>query len=90
MLSNTFTKDPGDTLDYVIDHETWLDGDTILTSSWEAESGITIESHTNTTTRAVVWLSGGAVGEMYTVVNTITTDQGRTKERSIYIICREE
>jgi hypothetical protein len=36
-----------------------------------------------------VWLSGGTVGERYTVTTRITTSAGRTDDRSIEIWVRQ-
>ena len=76
----TFEQDEGDVLDYIHRAERFLDGDTISTSTWEADSGITIGSDSNDTTTATVWLSGGTSGDTYIVTNRIVTAGGRTKE----------
>lgn len=81
----TFVKDPSAILDYAIDWSTWLGSDTIATSTWSASAGITINSNTNTTTRATVWLSGGTAGNTYQLTNTITTAGGRTDQRTIAV-----
>jgi len=57
-----FTKDSDETLDYQIDWSSWLGTDTISTSTWVVDSGITKVSDTNTTTTTVIWLSGGSDG----------------------------
>lgn len=81
-------KDPAATLDYSADWNAWLDGDTILTSTWEAPTGITVESspapsHAGGVT--TVWLSGGTAGERYAVVNHVVTAAGRIDERTLYV-----
>jgi hypothetical protein len=81
VRSNT----PDAVLDYTMDWSEWLDGDTIASSIWTAESGITINSSSNTTTVATVWLSGGTAGESYRVTNQITTAAARTDDRSLFI-----
>ena len=85
MKIPTYSKDPDETLDYIINWATHLGSDTISSSSWVAETGITIDSDTNTTTTATVWLSGGTLGQFYLVTNTIVTDGGRTLEQSIRV-----
>lgn len=80
-----YDKDPSAVLDYAINWEMWLDGDTISTSTWTAEDGITIDSSSNSTTLTTVWLSGGTANTTYTVTNRIVTAAGRTDERSLYI-----
>ncbi len=85
MKIPTYSKDPDETLDYIINWATHLGSDKISSSSWVAETGITIDSDTNTTTTATVWLSGGTLGQFYLVTNTIVTDGGRTLEQSIRV-----
>lgn len=80
-----FKKDPAAILDYSIDWSLWLNGDTIATSSWTVPAGLTKQSDTNNTSSTTVWLSGGTLGQTYTVTNRITTANGRTDERSILI-----
>ena len=80
-----FQKDPSDVLDYTFRWQRWLDGDTIVTSTWTTESGLTIDSESETIDSATVWVSGGRDGEEYIVTNTITTITGRTKEKSFIL-----
>jgi hypothetical protein len=84
-LLATYNKDPTEVLDYTIDWETLLDGDTISTSEWAADTGITQDSESETTTLAIIWVSGGTVDKQYTLTNTIVTAGGRTRVRSIAI-----
>lgn len=48
-------------------------------------AGLTIDSDTNTTTTATVWLSGGTLTVTYQVTNKIVTTGRRTDERSLLI-----
>jgi hypothetical protein len=81
-----FLKDPDAVLDYVFDWSTWLaSGETISTSAITVESGITKNSESNTTTTATVWLSGGTEGSRYKITSRITTNQGRTDDRSAIV-----
>ena len=84
-LLATYNKDPTEVLDYTIDWETLLDGDTISTSEWDVDTGITEDSESETTTLAIIWVSGGTVDKQYTLTNTIVTAGGRTRVRSIAI-----
>ena len=88
--TNRFTKDPEATLDYQVDWEDWLAGDTISTSAWTVPEGLTEVSDTKTTSTATVWLSGGTAGQTYAVENKIVTADARTDERTIYIECIEK
>lgn len=85
-----FVKIDTAVLDYEEDWTAWLEGDTISTSSWVADTGITIDSDSNTTVKGVVWLSGGTVGESYDVTNTITTAGLRTDSRTIEITITDQ
>ncbi|WP_027949861.1 hypothetical protein [Haliea salexigens] len=81
-------KDPDAVLDYSIDWSAWLVDDTITTSSWSvtgADSDLTVDSDSKSTTATTVWLSGGTLGLTYTVTNRITTGDGRTDDRSIAV-----
>jgi hypothetical protein len=83
-------KDPSAVLDYQINWADWLpDGDTLSTSTWTAETGLTVDSESETTTAATVWLSGGTATEDYVVTNEVVTAGGRTDQRSILVPCRE-
>ena len=84
-ISTTFCKARGETLDYKIDWSDWLSSETISTSSWAVSSGIIKDSDTNTTTTATVWVSGGTLGSLYTVTNTIVTSASRTAQRAFRI-----
>ena len=86
----TFTKLPkanDSTLDYVIDWTTWLDGDTITASTFTVDAGMTEAASANTTTTATVWLSGGTLGNSYTIKNHITTTAGRIEDHSFVVVC---
>lgn len=81
-----FSKTPEGILDYGWDWTDWLEeGDTIVTSEWEADSGLTVDSDEFTTTLTTVFISGGSNHKTYSITNTITTDGGRTTSRSIKI-----
>jgi len=82
------TKDPDAVLDYSVDWDAWLSGDTITSSQWIVtgqDSDLVVDSEANSTTAATVWLSGGTLGVTYTVTNRITTGEGRTDDRSIAV-----
>ena len=89
-MPQRWIKDPDAVLDYTVDWEDWLNGDTIKTSEWTVPTGITKDSSNNTTLLATVWLSGGTDGVTYTVVNEIVTNGSRTDNRSIFIEVKEK
>lgn len=86
VIIQTFQKDPNDTLDYVIDWSAWLGTDTISSSTFAVPSGLNKNSDSHTDTTATVWISGGYVGQSYTITNQIVTAGARTVERSFQIV----
>jgi hypothetical protein len=87
MSTFAVLKDPDAVLDYSINWEPWLaDGDTIATSEWIVtgpDSTLEVDSSGKSTTVTTVWLSGGTLGQVYTVTNRVVTTEGRTDDRSI-------
>ena len=79
-------KDPSAVLDYVFDWTEWLaTGETITDHTITPDTGITVDSSTEDTGKVTVWLSGGTAGINYKVACLITTTEGRTDERTIWI-----
>lgn len=78
-------KDPDAILDYRINWQDWLGPDTIETSEWIADAGLTVVFSSNTIHVTTVWLSGGVAGNRYKVVNRITTAMGRTDDRTLNV-----
>ena len=85
MAFPSFKKDPQAVLDYQIDWSDWLGSDTIDVSTWIVPEGLALETDSNTTTTATVWLSGGTARRNYNVTNEIVTAGGRTDDRTITI-----
>lgn len=88
------SKDPDEVLDYEVD---WQDattptleaGETLSTSVFSVVTGtVVIDSQSNTTTVATVWLSGGTNGEDCELLNRVTTSAGRTYDQSIKLRIR--
>jgi hypothetical protein len=83
----SFGKGPNDSLDYQIDWTGWLGvGETITTSTWTVPTGLTAGLAVNSQTTATQWLSGGTIGQLYTVINRIVTSAGRTEERGFELV----
>ena len=79
-------KDPSAVLDYVFDWTEWLATvETITDHTITADTGITVNSSTESDGKVTVWLSGGTAGINYKVACLITTTAGRTDERTIWI-----
>ena len=86
MANNQYLKDPSAVLDYVFDWTEWLaTGETITDHTITADTGITVDSSTESDGKVIVWLSGGTAGINYKVACLITTSAGRTDERTIWI-----
>jgi broad specificity phosphatase PhoE len=82
----TWEKDPSATLDWKFNWTNWLSAaEEISSATVTVSAGLTKVSDTNTANTVTVWLSGGTLGESYTVNCRITTNQGRTDERTIGI-----
>jgi hypothetical protein len=81
-----FRKDPDAVLDYSFDWSKWLQGsEAIIAHTVIAPTGITLDSSDADAERVTAWLSGGTNGTTYNVTCRITTDQGRTDDRSIQV-----
>lgn len=86
-------KDPNAVLDYSLDWgvplNSWLAGETIASVAWTATAGLTVGAASNTTTVAKVRLSGGTVGQVYTVSCRVTTSTGQIEDRSFRVRVQE-
>ncbi len=86
------SKDPKDVLDYQLDIAPALignDGDSIATLdvaiSPDQPGDLTLDSAHTDGACAVLWLSAGQAGTVYTVTVLISTTNGRTIQRSILL-----
>ena len=82
-----FCKSENEKLDYKVDWSLWLGADQVDESEWTVPAGLTQESHTFSAKETTVWISGGTLGTVYTLVNKITTlsNPPRIAERTIKI-----
>lgn len=80
-----FRKDPDATLDYTFDWSKWLDDDEISTYEVIVPTGLALDEDAGDATKVTAWISGGEVGERYTVTCRITTinNPERIDERSV-------
>ena len=84
----TFLKDPNAVLDWTIDWSRWLRREEVIsTSTWT--TSLTTASDSNTPSTTSVFLSGGTAGTNYSVANRITTNQGRTEDRTFTVSVQE-
>ena len=83
------TKDPDETLAYLIDWSDQLEeigNDTITgTPTWTLASGITNAGATNTTTTTTILIAGGTHGTDYLVTCRITTTNSQVMEKSFTV-----
>lgn len=85
-LDTKYIKDPSAVLDWGFDWTDWLaSGETIIDHMITGETGITVDSSTESAGKVTVWLSGGTAGGYYKVACLIGTSAGRTDERTISI-----
>lgn len=85
-----FEKDPDGTVDFTIDWTDWLESDTISTGTWIVPAGITKVSSSYTTKMDTIFVSGGSAGNTYSLVNRITTANGRVNDQTIFILVRDQ
>lgn len=85
-MATVFEKDPDAVLDYEFDWSDWLPtGDTIASAVVTADTGLTIDSQSETTTAVTVWLSGGTAITSYEVTCHIVTAEAREDDRTIVV-----
>ena len=91
ITGSYISKDPGATLQYAVDWSEWLPtGDTIDTTTWVQESvhtngNLTLSGSATLNGVNTIDISGGTEGELYTVRNTITTNENLTDVRRFRI-----
>lgn len=91
-IGSYIAKDPGAYLTYTINWSDWLPGgdnldtSTFTTSTVSGDAApLTIAASTIIGSNAVVEISGGTAGEIYTITNTITTTNGEIDKRRFRI-----
>ncbi len=84
-MSRTHVKTPAEILDYGWDWSAWLAGDTLASSVWTVDAGLTVVSDGNDATTSSVFVGGGVTGASYVLTNRVTTAGGRTAERTLHL-----
>lgn len=89
-MPDEFVKRPGEVLDYIFNYANWLAAGENIASKviTVSPSGLTIDSSSSTTQSVTVWLSGGTEDTVHFVTCSATTDQSRTKNKTIRIAIR--
>lgn len=85
-----WTKDPDAVVNFTIDWAKVLGTDTITTSTFTPDSGLTKDAASKTDSTSTVKLSGGTLGEDYDVLNRIVTAGGLTHDRTFRILVRQQ
>jgi hypothetical protein len=100
-MTQAWVKDPGEVLDYLFDFAALTNGtggsdylesgETILSQTVTASTGITVESIavTHGATCVLFWLRGGTADVLYTVTVEIVTSNARIVKRSHTVRVRE-
>lgn len=85
-MGNRIVLDPHAILDVAVQWSGWLeDGDAIATSTWLSPDGLTTTNPSLVDAKAIVWVSGGQVGQTYRIVNRVTTTAGRVDDRTLHV-----
>lgn len=97
MSNYNFTAkhDPQSTLDYTIEWSALLTSvspeDAISNSVWrvEGDDAMTLGSTGISGSKTSAFVSGGTVGLIAKLINTVTTSGGRTYERTIHLTVKQ-
>lgn len=80
---------PGAILDYGFNWVSWLQlSETVVSSAWAIDPVLTLSGSQNVANVTSTFVNGGDVGKVYTLTNTITTNQGRTDSRTMVLNCQ--
>lgn len=80
---------PGAILDYGFNWASWLQlSETVVSSAWAIDPVLTLSGSQNVANVTSTFVNGGDVGKVYTLTNTITTNQGRTDSRTLVLNCQ--
>ena len=86
-MATRYRHDPNAVLDYSWDWTAWLAaGESITSHTVVVPAELTLDSSAADTGHVTAWISGGVNRGDYEVTCRITTDQGRTDDRSIMLL----
>ncbi len=92
MIKPDTAIDPDSDLDYKAEWTAWLaEGETIANATWILSTNITGHDESHDDTTATIWLTDADATSVRTVTATcrITTNQGRTDDRTITLFIQE-
>jgi hypothetical protein len=82
---------PGAILDYGFNWSSWLQaGETIVSSTWTIDPTLVLSSSQNVSGVTSTFVNGGTLGSVYTLINTITTSNGRVDSRALILSCQNK
>lgn len=82
--------DPDSTEDFVFDLAAELEGDTISSVVFLLPDGLTEVSSSNSDSTATIFVTNAECGVIYRITCRYTTAGGRTRDRTIRVIGREQ
>jgi len=85
-----YLKDPDAVLDYTVDWSGALvEGESLTSAEWlvspQTENGLALITQSADGQSRTAMVSGGRPGEVYRLTNRVTTDHGRSYDRSFVI-----
>jgi len=82
---------PGAILDYGFNWSSWLQaGETIVSSTWTIDPTLVLSSSQNVSGVTSTFVNGGTLGSVYTLINTVTTSNGRVDSRALILSCQNK
>lgn len=85
-----FEIDPDSTVDFEFSLAVDLDGDTIEAVTWPLPDGLVEEDSTFNETTATIFVSGAACGRTYRITCRYTTAGGRSRDKTIRVVGRQQ
>lgn len=84
-------KDPDEVLDYGLDWDARLNGDALASVAWSVTpAGLTLSPDTISGTVATVVVSGGTLGESYSILCRATTISSRIMDQTVKLAIRSK
>lgn len=88
-MEQEYTHSPTAHLDYGFDWSNWLsEGETIVSSVWAVDAGLAMSNQQLVGAVASLFISGGVVGNIYKISNTITSSASRIDTRTFAVSCK--
>lgn len=85
-----FEQDPDTTLDYPFEWGPELEGDVLKTSEFLLPDGMTLVDSQVNGTLTLAYVSNPQCGRIYRLTNRITTGDGRSLDKTVRILGKEQ